>query len=416
MPTLTRTLKRITPPRPADRPNESLPKTAAAQRPRNDLAAPVHHDSQLRKLAWAAASVAEAEAAKLKEKSTSTPFDNSSTSQLQKASAADNSYVTTSSINPDEKHTLLHSGRKRKFSSYEEFAGESVPRKMWKTNPPSAQGGGILGQGAMLTEPCVTIRSCSADGCKNLAQNGGVCARHWANIFLCSADGCTNQVDKGGVCTTHEAKANQCSVVGCTTPTKKGGVCVRHGKMLKPSSAPCPRDDFVDPNLPVKRGQSSRWDQMFNDLLEFKKQHGHCDVPQTYPPNPKLGVWVNKQRVEHKNLDDGKISTLTDERLERLEGIGFRWAKRRGKVRWEEKYNELLQYKARFGHCHVPTKYKENTALGRWVSTQRAECKKFCKGEKSSMTAEKIRRLDSIGFAWFQVPSTYTYSYDPCRK
>ena len=83
MPTLTRILKRITPPRPSDRPNESLPKTAAAQRPRNDLAAPVHHDSQLRKLAWAAASVAEAEAeaAKLNEKSASTPFDNSSTSQ-----------------------------------------------------------------------------------------------------------------------------------------------------------------------------------------------------------------------------------------------------------------------------------------------------------------------------------------------
>jgi len=222
----------------------------------------------LRKLAWAAASVAEAEAAKLNEKSASTPFDNSSTSQLQKAPAADNSNVTATSIN---QHTLLHSGKKRKLSSSgdEELAGESVQRKMWKTNPPSAQGGGILGQGAMSTEPCVTIRSCSADGCKNLAQNGGVCARHWANIFLCSADGCTNQVDKGGVCIKHEAKANQCSVVGCTTPTKKGGVCVRHGTMLKPSSAPYARDDFVDPNLPVKRGQSSRWDQMFNDLVSL---------------------------------------------------------------------------------------------------------------------------------------------------
>lgn len=52
--------------------------------------------------------------------------------------------------------------------------------------------------------------------------------------------------------------------------------------------------------------------------------------------------------------------------------------------------------------CHVPTKYKANTALGRWVSTQRAEYKKFCEGdEKSSMTTEKIRRLEEIGFAWF---------------
>ncbi len=42
--------------------------------------------------------------------------------------------------------------------------------------------------------------------------------------------------------------------------------------------------------------------------------------------------------MEHKNREDGNISTLTDERLERLQSIGFRWAKRRGQVRWDEKY------------------------------------------------------------------------------
>mmetsp|Transcript_18546 Transcript_18546/g.37388 ORF Transcript_18546/g.37388 Transcript_18546/m.37388 type:complete len:298 (+) Transcript_18546:192-1085(+) len=102
------------------------------------------------------------------------------------------------------------------------------------------------------------------------------------------------------------------------------------------------------PNLPVKgvrtrtstsfQRQRNVWDRKFNDLLEFKQQHGHCDVPQTYAPNPKLGVWVNKQRMEHKNREDGNISALTDERLERLQSIGFRWAKRRGQVRWDEKY------------------------------------------------------------------------------
>jgi len=63
---------------------------------------------------------------------------------------------------------------------------------------------------------------------------------------------------------------------------------------------------------------------------------------------------------------------------------------------------ELLAYKDKYGNCHVPTKYKANTALGRWVSTQRAEYKKYQEGAaKTSMNAEKIRRLESIGFAWF---------------
>ena len=64
---------------------------------------------------------------------------------------------------------------------------------------------------------------------------------------------------------------------------------------------------------------------------------------------------------------------------------------------------ELKEYKARFGNCHVPTKYKENTALGRWVSTQRAEYKKYTDGDgsKTAMNPEKIRKLEAIGFAWF---------------
>lgn len=161
---------------------------------------------------------------------------------------------------------------------------------------------------------------------------------------------------------------------------------------------------------------------------------------------------------------EGKNSSLNDSRMQRLESVGFRWAKRKGQVSWNEKFvsaylichslpifsvfiflysntcfsfaqEELKAYKRKHGNvsvnttilqmtialfsfifrtpltykfirinlqCHVPTKYKANTALGRWVSTQRAEYKKFCEGdEKTSMTTEKIRRLEEIGFAWF---------------
>ncbi len=136
---------------------------------------------------------------------------------------------------------------------------------------------------------------------------------------------------------------------------------------------------------------------------------------------------INQQRMEQKNRIEGKNSSLNDSRLERLQTIGFRWAKRKGQASWDEKFvsylrcgvlralfswtiiahtsasqNELVQYKARHGNCHVPTKYKTNTALGRWVSTQRSEYKKFSEGQtKTAMTEEKVRRLESIGFAWF---------------
>ena len=64
---------------------------------------------------------------------------------------------------------------------------------------------------------------------------------------------------------------------------------------------------------------------------------------------------------------------------------------------------DLKEYQAEYGNCLVPQRggYKENTALGRWVTYQRSEYKKFCKGDKKTyIDADRIRRLESIGFAW----------------
>ena len=63
---------------------------------------------------------------------------------------------------------------------------------------------------------------------------------------------------------------------------------------------------------------------------------------------------------------------------------------------------QLEEYKTEHGDCNVPTKYKHNTALGRWVSTQRSEFKKFQRGnKKAAIDSERICRLESIGFIWF---------------
>ena len=38
---------------------------------------------------------------------------------------------------------------------------------------------------------------------------------------------------------------------------------------------------------------------------------------------------------------------------------------------WMVRYNELLEFKQRFGHCLVPNNYRANIQLGRWVKRQR---------------------------------------------
>ena len=58
-------------------------------------------------------------------------------------------------------------------------------------------------------------------------------------------------------------------------------------------------------------------------------------MPKRYAEDPKLGTWVETQRVQWKKLpraasEQGEVVTpnkrLNDERLTRLESIGFAWS------------------------------------------------------------------------------------------
>ena len=56
-------------------------------------------------------------------------------------------------------------------------------------------------------------------------------------------------------------------------------------------------------------------------------------------------------------------SQLTDDRREKLERIGFTWHVRTHSE-WDDRYKQLIEYRAIHGDCQVPASYKENPALG----------------------------------------------------
>lgn len=62
---------------------------------------------------------------------------------------------------------------------------------------------------------------------------------------------------------------------------------------------------------------ATQWEYMFIELINYRAEHGHVNVPQR-PPTP-LGRWVRRQRESFKN---GKI---TDAYRENLDGVGFTW-------------------------------------------------------------------------------------------
>jgi len=139
------------------------------------------------------------------------------------------------------------------------------------------------------------------------------------------------------------------------------------------------------------------WYKQYNELVDHKMVHGTCDVPQSCA----LGKFVNKQREQRKFFDAGQKSNMTVHKIAALNGIGFAWGTPKGESSWEFRFKQLQEYRRRHGDCLVPTKYDLNPALGRWVSAQRYEYKKYRQGlDCTHMTEDRVDRLNEIGFRW----------------
>ena len=79
------------------------------------------------------------------------------------------------------------------------------------------------------------------------------------------------------------------------------------------------------------------WLQRYDELIAFKQQHGHCNVPAKYAQNKPLGRWVSTQRTQYKLLRQGKQYSLTAERQAALEKIGFEWGLHESS--WQTRYS-----------------------------------------------------------------------------
>jgi len=146
------------------------------------------------------------------------------------------------------------------------------------------------------------------------------------------------------------------------------------------------------------------WKDRFELLQEFYAVHRHVKVPVRHP---ELGNWVHSQRREYNLfLKNDPNSTMTKERLTQLTSLGFVFevAKKKHNVdarsntkTWDERFQELLVFRQKFGHTIVPQNFP---SLGWWVNTQRKEYKKLKIGKKSLLTTERALKLAEIGFVF----------------
>ena len=68
----------------------------------------------------------------------------------------------------------------------------------------------------------------------------------------------------------------------------------------------------------ASRGKAT-WEERFDELHDFQKAHGHCNVPATWRHNKRLGSWVYRQRKSFR------AGTLPEDRVNALKELGLDW-------------------------------------------------------------------------------------------
>ena len=187
-----------------------------------------------------------------------------------------------------------------------------------------------------------------------------------------------------------------------------------HASVIETSNTPATRVSAEQSARKEARNENKQqWNNMFGCLEQYKFKYGDTKVPKRYKDDKQLGIWVDTQRSQYKKLQqkiangetDVKSNRLTEDRIQRLNEVGFVWSIRDD---WQTHYNELVKYKSIHGHCNVPARYPLNNRLGIWVTSQRQQFKLRNQGKEAdtqtkrsiSLTEERIKLLDDIGFLW----------------
>jgi len=132
------------------------------------------------------------------------------------------------------------------------------------------------------------------------------------------------------------------------------------------------------------------WYVAYAVLVDFYRLNGHSSVLRS-DPNKKLAGWVKRQR---NNRREGK---LCQKKIDELDQLNFVW--HRTDHVWDAKYNMLIEYQKKYGHC-VVSSGTLNRSLLEWVQRQKRNYRSRHE-LKYSASDDRIEALEKIpGWSW----------------
>ena len=154
-------------------------------------------------------------------------------------------------------------------------------------------------------------------------------------------------------------------------------------------------------NAPKK----ASWEERLDECREYRRKHGNLNVPPP-PKSKKEGEedsaadltpdersflsWAHRQRLQYRQLQAGKKTSLDNKRAKQLDDLGFNWmeesdGKRRssnlGKTMNQEVYSDqvtkLKRVKDLYGDCndwnYIEKVFPGDKKLYYWMKTQRKQ-------------------------------------------
>jgi hypothetical protein len=111
---------------------------------------------------------------------------------------------------------------------------------------------------------------------------------------------------------------------------------------------------------------------------------------------------------------------LSQDRIERLEAIGFRWRFRVIDLEeaFEQHCHDLKAFKIECGHCDVPYTYSVDPSLSQWCTTIRTTYNKIQKGKARGrhLPQYQIDHLNKIGFNLKGIDYEKMFELQHCRE
>jgi hypothetical protein len=75
------------------------------------------------------------------------------------------------------------------------------------------------------------------------------------------------------------------------------------------------------------KDHEERFEKHCEDLEAFREKYGHCNVSKNFTEHLSLATWCHQIRFAYHQKNKGKKPGLcvSQDRIERLETIGFKW-------------------------------------------------------------------------------------------